>query len=134
MPPSPSKAILSPKEDFGRIAESSGAQSAMGLKIEKLTPAKNVPLATSAYQDTGVKAGVRDNPKIKTTPGVATRAPSTPTPVQRPKEKPLRGYARLPRRPPLPRWDLSDPSVYRNALEEPCSLYGSVPSKLMNRT
>ena len=46
--------------------------------------------------------------------------PSAPTAITRPKpkEKPLRGYAKLPPRPPIPRWDVSDSVVSGSLLEQ----------------
>ncbi|KAF9463618.1 hypothetical protein BDZ94DRAFT_1258707 [Collybia nuda] len=142
MPPSPSKARISPGEDFESLVENMRSYQSKSLLRSALSSSQK---SLSSIPPRDVRILPKTSDKIQAIKEIVERpvapkrldlrAPSAPLPppamlAPKPKERPLRGYGKLPRRPPLPRWDLLDPDVYNKALRDPGSLLRNMPSKL----
>lgn len=105
LPPSPSAAAISPGTDFDRLV------GRMRESREKTTGHSSGSLASAKQKkaieklNTRISAGKSE----KTPPLGPCLAARKEAP--KPKERPLRGYGKLPARPPLPRWDLMNESL-----------------------
>ncbi|RDB25092.1 hypothetical protein Hypma_007422 [Hypsizygus marmoreus] len=149
--PSPSKAALSPKSDFEKLVASlrksrehqsptratSGAEPQSPSKVVHAPqPRHAVNLKVIEKLSAQVNAlGFRDG-EDRVLIARGSRAQAMPPPSARiaapkpKKERPLRGNARLPARPPLPRWDLHDPALTSPQADEQVATFGSTPGRM----
>lgn len=129
LPASPAKALIT--DDFENLVKNLRPCPAHALG--KLTTENSSP-RISPRPGHAINLRIveksREIPKPRMTsafppPPPTSRAPMAPRPSPpvaitrpKPKERPLRGYAKLPPRPPIPRWDLLDSGIYGNVLEK----------------